>query len=507
MGSERRVAPVSPSETRVLPANISWAWLLPSWPLIIGLAVFARLLAARTALLNDPDTYLHIAAGRWILRHGAVPVHDPFSHSMPGATWVPLEWLAQVALAATYDQFGWSGLILLTAGSIAAAVGLLTHFLLRRLPPLPALVAAVAALALLQAHAVARPHILALPLLVLWAGSLLAARDTGRSPSFALLPVMVLWANMHGSFMFGLALAAFLGAEAVVQPGARARRDEALLWGGFLAAAIAGACLTPHGLAGLEQPFRLVSMPALQASFGEWLSPDFQQSPALELWLLGIVLIGFMSGVRLPPMRLVLLLGLIHMSLQHVRHADLLAIVGPLALAAPLGRGLAALTATHAPSAIESWFARLARRSGPAGTTLTLACAAALVFPMALSPVDRSDDAVTPASGLAAAERFGLAGPVLNSEPFGGYLAFRGVPTFIDGRIEMYGNDFLAEDVAAERGDAPVLKDLLARYRIGWTLLLPQSGAAAVMDRQEGWERVYADKYAVIHRRLEAPAR
>ena len=38
-------------------------------------------------------------------------------------------------------------------------------------------------------------------------------------------------------------------------------------------------------------------------------------------------------------------------------------------------------------------------------------------------------------------ERLGLAGPVLNSQPFGGYLAYRGVPTFFDGRIEMYGNE------------------------------------------------------------------
>jgi hypothetical protein len=35
------------------------------------------------ALLNDPDTYLHIAAGRWMLAT-ALPVHDPFSHSFAG---------------------------------------------------------------------------------------------------------------------------------------------------------------------------------------------------------------------------------------------------------------------------------------------------------------------------------------------------------------------------------------------------------------------------------------
>jgi hypothetical protein len=90
---------------------------------------------------------------------------------------------------------------------------------------------------------------------------------------------------------------------------------------------------------------------------------------------------------------------------------------------------------------------------------------------------------------------------VLNSQPFGGYLAYRGVPTFIDGRIEMYGNDFLAAAFQAENGNEAALTELLARYRVAWTLLLPQSAAAGIVDRLPGWERVYADERAVVHRR------
>ncbi len=71
-------------------------------------------------------------------------------------------------------------------------------------------------------------------------------------------------------------------------------------------------------------------------------------------------------------------------------------------------------------------------------------------MPTALRPIVRGDDAVTPGAALAAATRLGLSGPVFNSEGFGGFLIFRGVPTFIDGRIEMYGNDFLAKDYEAE---------------------------------------------------------
>ena len=162
------------------------------------------------------------------MAHGALPAHDPFSHSLPGADWISSQWLAEIILAAVYDHFGWSGVILIAAASVALAVMLLTHFLLRDFEPLPALIAASAAVALLLPHALARPHVLALPLLVLWSGLLLAARDADRPPPFAAVAVMVLWANLHGSFMFGLALALFLGGEAVLQPGAgRSRRRAA----------------------------------------------------------------------------------------------------------------------------------------------------------------------------------------------------------------------------------------------------------------------------------------
>ena len=491
-----------------MPVAIAWDRLVPSWPLLLGLAVFGRLLSERMALLNDPDTYLHIAAGNWIMAHRALPTHDPFSHSMPGADWISSEWLAQIIMAGVYDSFGWGGIVVVAAASVALAVGVLTHFLLRRFAPLPALIAVAAAAALLLPHALARPHVLALPLLVLWSGLLFAARDADRPPPFAALAVMLLWANLHGSFMFGLALALFLGGEAVLQPGAgRSRTAEARRWSIFVLAAVVAALITPYGVGGLLQPIRLTTMPALQATFSEWLSPDFQKSPALELWVLGALLIGFATGARLPPTRLVLLLGLVHMTLQHVRHADLLAVVGPLAAAAALGRTLAALTAQQAQSRLGFCLDRLARPPGLPAAALTLVLAVAIALPTGLQGVARTDDRVTPGAALDTAQRLGLSGPVFNGETFGGYLVFRGVPTFIDGRVEMYGNDFLAADYRAEGGGEAALSEILERYQIAWTLLAPGIGAVGVIDRLPGWERVYADDSAVIHRRIGATPR
>jgi hypothetical protein len=476
-------------------------WRLPpSWPWIIGVVAMLRALASPLALLHDPDTYLHIAAGRWMLAHRALPAADPFSYTMAGAHWVAGEWLGELILAAVYAGSGWGGIVVLTAMCFGVAIGLLAWFLSKRLEPLPAVIAALAGATLVLPHLLARPHILALPLMVLWCGAVLRARDADHRLPWVLLPVMTLWANIHGSFLFGIALAGFLAVEAALRPRAgMSRLGETWRWASLVLASIAASLLNPNGVAAIVQPFRLMAMPALQSGFSEWQPAHLGQFPALEACLLGLMALGFLGGMRLPWTRLVLLLGLVHMALAHVRHADLLGLVGPLAIAAALAPRLAELTRPAAASPLLRGAAILGRPPRLAGRALMITLAAAFCLPVLLRPIDRSRDTVTPQAALAAARHFGLTGPVFNSEIFGGYLIFSGIPTFIDGRVELYGNDFLAAYLAAERGDAATLGELLDRYHVGWTLLQSGSPAVAALDHLAGWRRAFTDGQAVIH--------
>src|SRR5439155_22468356 len=167
-----------------------------------------------------------------------------------------------------------------------------------------------------------------------------------------------------------------LATGAILSPGPGAtRKAAARRWGLFLLIAVTAALVTPYGPAGLVQPFRLMAMPGLQSIFSEWLSPDFRNAPALELWILGALFIGFATGARLPLTRALLLIGIVHMTLQHARHEDLLAIVGPLAAATPLGRALAISGASAGSSQLRSWFARLASPAAAPARLLALAVA------------------------------------------------------------------------------------------------------------------------------------
>jgi hypothetical protein len=475
-----------------------------SWPVILGLLGFAWPLRHAALLLVDPDTYLHIAAGRWMIAHRALPFQDPFSNSMPGAAWVPHEWLAELLFAAIDRVGGLGAVVLVTTACFGLSIALFARRLVVHCEPFTVLIMVTLTGGLAWAHLLVRPHVLAFPILVAWSAALIDARDADRPPSLRLLPLMVLWANLHGGFMFGLALALYLGAEAVFMAGDAAGRRRAFRrWGVFLVLAILAGLATPNLWEGFLQPFRLMAMPTLQARFSEWQTPNLREDHLLAVWILGVPALGFGLGLRLPVTRLILLLGLFYETFQSGRHTDLLCWVGPLAVAASLGPALAVRIRTEPASGLARWMARRLLPGNLAGSVLAVTLVLAVGAATMKFPPRIRDDGICPIAAVAAARAQHLTGPVLNAESFGGYLIYAGIAPFIDGRIEMYGDAFLERWGRAASGDHAVLSEILDQYHIQWTLFPPASGAVQILDLLPGWHRAYSDSHAIIHVRVD----
>jgi hypothetical protein len=480
----------------------SWKEIcMPSLSLIVFLFAFAIPNLRATRLLQDPDTFLHIASGQWMLAHQALPFSDPFSFSMPGAHWPVHEWLAELLLALIYSSAGWGGLIVVTSACFAASATMLLRRLVVDGEPMTAVLAAICSGMLLEPHLLARPHMLALPIMVAWCIALTAARAGRRAPPFALIPLMILWSNLHGGFMVGLGLAVFFAVEAAVEH-APSWRKETKGWGIFIVAAVLASMVNPNGLTTLLEPIHLMRMGALHDSFTEWLSPNFHQFQPLEVWLLGLFLAGYGLGLKLPFLRAVFLTVLLHFGLQATRHGDLVAVLFPIVAWPAVGPQLRAVMEKGGSTMVASTFVALTRPSRfPA-----LAIGAMLALLLAANPMLERLEPVngpsTPVAAFAAAQAAGLGGPVFNSENFGGYMIFTGVPTLIDGRIEMYGGDYLSRYLRAYEGDESALKAFVDEYQIRWAVLEPQSGAALLLEHEPGWRRVFADQYAVIDERV-----
>ncbi len=476
-----------------------------SLPLIVGIYVYLLTLyqgSVLNLLLLDGDTYWHVAAGRWILAHQAIPSADPFSHTMPGVPWVAHEWLSEVLLA--HEFAGWTGVVALTGLAFATTAALLTRALLSHLAPARALLLAVAAVMMVVPHLLARPHILSMPLLMLWTIGLVRAADAGRAPSLWLLPVMAVWANAHGGFTLGLALTLAFALEAALDGWRRGEMTRALKsWGLFFGLAVCASVLTPQGPNGLVFTWHvMVESQYALSRIGEWASPDFHRFQPLAVWLLGGLAVVLHQGLRLPPVRLLLVLGLIYLSLKHMRNIELLGLLAPLFVAAPLATQWRQAAQLARPDRIARRLGALAPRAGAAAAAFAcLMVVPATLLQARLRPVELPMQAV-PVRALEAALRAGVQGPVLNAYNWGGYLIYSDIAVFIDGRAEMYGDAFFKTYIDAMSLTQPAsFEPLLAKYRITWTLLSPDTPAVALLDRNPNWKRVHTDDTAVVHMR------
>jgi hypothetical protein len=207
--------------------------------------------------------------------------------------------------------------------------------------------------------------------------------------------------------------------------------------------------------------------------------------------LLGIGL-ALYRGVTLPLTRIALLLGLLHMALSQGRAGEILALLAPLVLAAPLANQIGGADQSHSTA------------PRPMRGALFVGVAAALVAgTFAYASVHRFEPHMhgSPVAAVTELKKLNVT-RVFNDYDFGGYLIANGVAPFIDGRTELYGEKFFVDHNAASGLMEPEnLFRLLDQYKIEATLMRTQSAASKLLDHIDGWQKVYSDDIATIHLR------
>ena len=460
--------------------------LLPLW---VGVAIYALLVVAGNRLLLDPDTLWHITVGQWMLDHHAVPRTDIYSFTMRGHPWISMQWLYEVLCAKAYALFGWNGPVVLTAAASALTFALLAKFLSRHVSQSATIVFVSAALALTAQHLLARPHILALPVMVLWAGGLIDAADRRDAPSFWLLPLLALWANLHGGFIFGLVLVGPVALDAVVSADAASRKSLALRWAAFGVGALIAACCTPYGWNSMLASKNILEMGSALPLITEWRPADFSHLGPFEICLLMAIGLALLRGIRLPPTRILLVLGLLHMALAQGRATEILALLAPMVLAVPLAAQIGRAETSSASATRPS--------RGLLFASIAIVLVAATV---AYASVARFEPNArqSPVAAVVALKKMNFT-RVFNDYDFGGYLIYSGVAPFIDGRTELYGEKFFMDHIgAAALMNPDNLFRLLEDYKIEATLLRTQSAANRLLEHMDGWEKLYSDDIATL---------
>ena len=468
------------------------------WPAMVFCLFFTLgVTAIGPMLIRDQDTYWHIASGRDILATGSLPWVDKFSHTFAGQRWIAKEWLSQVLLAGTYDAFGFKGLIVLASSAMALTLTLVFLALSYQLQTLPAIVGTVFAYLLSSPHFVARPHLLSYPLMVFWVMSVVRAADRGRVPSLLLLPIIVLWANVHAGFSLGLAVAGALAVEAVLASDPTERWATARRWGFFLAGALLASLVTPYGVYALFNTYQIFGGNEALQLINEWRPFSFGDEPILGRLLLLALFASLYFGVKLPLVRCALVVFLFYMTMTHIRFVSVFAPVVPILIAAPLA-GQFSYLRVGTSSQFSNLIDRATRPASLAFIALSVAAVLGVGSPRNPQPPSSS----VPVRAVDYIEAHGKTAKVFNAYQFGGYLIFRGIPSFIDGRTDqLFLGGFMSSISQALKGPKSEFLALLDKYDVTFALVLPNSPAAYRLSEADTWREVYSDQASVVYER------
>ncbi len=154
-----------------------------------------------------PDSWWHLATGRYIVEQGAIPSTDPFSYTVKGAPWRGINWLADLLYYGAYAAFGMAGVVLLKMVNAFAMLTLLGLTLRKWAVPRTIVVALLVLVGVLvqPRYSMARPQMLGG--LLLAATLYLGSRWwQDRDWTLWLIPaVTLIWLQVHGTALVGAA--------------------------------------------------------------------------------------------------------------------------------------------------------------------------------------------------------------------------------------------------------------------------------------------------------------
>lgn len=463
---------------------------------VVALGLFA--MAARH--VTDPDVWWHLRTGELIAQTHAFVHSDPYSFTRHGEPWVNHEWLSDLLLYGLYRIGGWPALILVFAAFTAATFMLI----FARCPGRPYF----AALALvLGAYAAApgwgvRPHTISL----LLASVFLLALERSEANPRALwwtLPLTVVWVNLHAEYALGIALIAmFLAGEAIeamMHPREatprRRLRDLAIALLGCLAV----VPLNPNGTQMYFYPFATLRSVAMQQYIAEWSSPNFHEARYLPFAFLLLAMLILFGSLRptTRPRDLLLLLVTTAGALRSVRHISAFVLI-----AVPILSGLAERWWHQYRPALSWPETRSSRRMVFNALILaSLAGFASVRVHKVIREQSRSERENFPGSAATFLLANHCPGPIFNHYNFGGYFIWNlypRYPVFIDGRADLYGDQFLHDFARTYYLTDPKWDQPLDQWNIQTVVLPPDAPLLAALKLGGAWTQVYADPLAVV---------
>jgi hypothetical protein len=451
-------------------------WLASGCLLLVGL-VWDNM-----AILGDG--FWCLAAGDFVLRTHSLPTVDPFAFTSRAVPWVLHMPAFQVGGAWLVAHAGLRAFMAACTVPIAASACVLWLVPARRLRAQAIVLPVVILYVLVDADDIsARGQAFGDLGLVLLFVAIERIRTGSRVwPGWPVLLGMA-WANLHPSFLLGIALPLGFAAAATLEPAPLGSVPRRLVV--FSGLALAGACVNPYSVVLLIDVVKLWADPTT-AGIDLFRSPNFHSPGWLSPLVLAIVLLvllGRQARARRARSDSAMLLAFMVAACLARRYVTMLVAFEAL---------LVARLASEEPL-----------RDSPRWTTGALLGFAGLQGSYGAVLLSESKDPLrdVPAAAGETIDRLALPDRVLNPYHWGGYLewAWRGRrKVFIDGRNQLFSNGVFDDEelIASVAPQAATLLDLYEIQTVLWEGGAPLDQALAHDPR---WREVHRDRIAVVY--------
>jgi hypothetical protein len=440
--------------------------------------------------IDDPDIWWHLKTGQHIIHTLRVPRTDIYSYTAAGKEWIAHEWLSQTLMYITYSLSGWIGLIVFSSLVTAAIV----LYLARHCDAPPQIVLVVAIISEAAALVVLRNPRPRLATLLFTAVVFIMLRTYIRDERkrLWLLPIVIaFWVNLHAGYPLGLLLI-LLAAGALVLDRNPGRARHVLL---VFALCVVAVTVNPQGVKMFAYPFATQFSSVQASAISEWNAPDFNALDALPFLFLILTIIAVLglSKKSVSWFDLLCLMLACFLSLRSKRHVSVLSVISIPILAehswhwlASTGYGERIRTETDSRKKLM-----------PALLVLTVVIVhLPAVLPTIRNPVSLVREPVRAVRFL---EESNLPNNVFSTYEWNDYLIWNAPSrrVFIDGRADMYGDEFLAAFVRLyPEGDN--WETIFERFGVRTVMIEVSSPVAALIRNKADWSEVYQDDQAII---------
>jgi uncharacterized integral membrane protein len=406
-----------------------------------------------------------------------------------------------VIIYGVYRVSGWGGLIVGFA-LLTAATFFFLYLRCKAKPYVAGVLVMLAAFASIPTWGV-RPQTFSFLLVsvLLW---LLERSDRNPRLVWWTVPISLFWANLHASYPLGIGLVLLwlighclerkLGFEQSDQIRSSLRQLALALLFSVLV-----VVLNPNGMRLYSYPLETLRSGSIQGRIAEWSSPDFHRgmfAPFLVL-LLAVVVAPAVSGMKLSPRKLLFLCFSAYAALHSNRFIPIFALVATPILAEQVNTWLESRRWDRilgTKSATATW-----KGSLNATILVVLGIVACVHIQRIVRFQPLAEAAAFPAAAVAFLAQQKAASPVFNSYDWGGYLIWKlpDEPVFIDGRSDLYGDEFIEQHINTYNLTGNWKQDL-ERWKIATVIVPVDSPLGAALSTSRAWQLVFHDSQAAI---------